>query len=114
MEELAAFAANVVADENQRLMERRWAEVVDFHVASHGEDVERVVELAHGFVEKGGYNAAVDMAGWAFVYAGQLDLGRGGGGFRVSGVGGEDKVQALRVGWAATKAVIGSLVDGGR
>src|ERR1700722_4988529 len=71
VEELAAGdavgfrrAAKVAADENERLVEGDGAEVVDLHVAGHGEDVERAVELAHGLVEEGGDDAAVDVAGW--------------------------------------------------
>ena len=67
VEELAAFAAEVAAGEDEWLVERGGAEVVDLHVAGHGEDVERAVELAHGFVEQGGDDASVDVAGWAFV-----------------------------------------------
>ena len=69
VKELAAFAVEVSADKDERLEERRGAEVVHLHVTGHGDDVEGTVELAHGFVEKGGDDAAVDVAGWAFVEA---------------------------------------------
>ncbi len=82
-------------------------------MAGHGEDVEGAVELAHGFVEESGDDASVDVAGWAFVEAVELELGGGGGDLGVGGVGGEDEVEALRVGGAAAEAVAGSLVDGG-
>ena len=88
------------------------AEVVDLHVAGHGEDVEGAVELAHGLVHKGGDDAAVDVAGWAFVHAGELDVRGGGGVSGVAGVDGEDEVEALGVGGAAAEAVAGALVDG--
>src|SRR5258708_6208322 len=101
MEELAAFAAEVAADEDERLVERGRAEVVDLHVAGHGEDVEGAVEFAHGLVEERGDDAAVDVAGRAFVEAVELKVGGGGGDFAVGGVGGEDEVEALWVGGAA-------------
>ena len=69
VEELAAFAAEVAADEDEGLVERDWAEIVDLHVAGHGEDVEGAVEFAHCLVEEGGYDAAVDVARGAFVEA---------------------------------------------
>ena len=53
-------------------------EIVDLHVAGHGEDVERAVELAHGLVHEGGDDAAVDVAGWALVDAGELEVCGGG------------------------------------
>jgi len=81
MEELAAWgavgfcwAAEVAADEDERLVEGNGAEVVDLHVSSHGEDVERAVEFAHGFVEESGDDAAVDVAGWALVHAVELEV----------------------------------------
>ena len=120
MKELAVWcsvglrrAAEVAADEDEGLVEGHGAEVVDLHVAGHGEDVERAVELAHGFVEEGGDDAAVDVAGRAFVHAGEVDVGGGGDGFGVGGVGGEDEMEALWVGGAAAEAVVGALVDGG-
>ena len=67
MEKFATFAAEVAAGEDEGLVEGGRAEVVNLHVAGHGEDVERAVELAHGFVEESGYDASVDVAGWAFV-----------------------------------------------
>src|ERR1700722_9037117 len=39
------WSAEMAADEDERLVERDGAEVVDPHVAGHGEDVERAVEL---------------------------------------------------------------------
>ena len=81
MEELAAWGAvgfcwtaEVAADEDERLVEGNGAELVDLHVASHGKDVERAVELAHGFVEEGGDDTAVDVARWALVHAVELEV----------------------------------------
>ena len=82
VEELAAFAAQVAADEDERLVERGGTQVVDLHVAGHGEDVERAIELAHGLVEERGYDASVDVAGWAFVEAVELKVGGGDRGIR--------------------------------
>jgi hypothetical protein len=104
----------VPADEDEWLAEWGWAQVVDLHVTGHGEDVERTVEFAHGLVQEGRQDAAVDVARGAFVHAVQLDLGGGGDGLGVGGVGGEEEVEALGVGGAAAEAVIGALVDGGR
>ena len=103
----------MAADEDEGLVEGDGTEVVDLHVAGHGEDVEGAVELAHGFVEERGYDAAVDVAGRAFEHASEVDVGGGGDGFGVGGVGGEDEMEALRVGGAAAEAVVGALVDGG-
>jgi hypothetical protein len=106
-------AAEVAADQDERLVERGGTEIVDLHVAGHGDDIERAVELAHGFVEESGDDAAVDVAGWALVHAVELEMRGGGDGFGVGRVGGEDEVEALRVGGAAAEAVVGALVDGG-
>jgi hypothetical protein len=83
VEELAAFSAEMSADEDQRLVERSGAEVVDLHVAGHGEDVEGAIELAHGFVEECGYYASMDVARRAFVHAIELKVRGGGWGFGV-------------------------------
>jgi hypothetical protein len=106
-------AVEMAGDEDQRLIERYGPEVIDLHVAGHGEDVEGAVELAHGLVEKRGYDASVDVAGRAFVHAVELDLC--GGGDVVGGgcVGGEGEVEALGVGGAAAEAMVGAFVDGG-
>lgn len=69
VKEFAAFAAEMAADEDEGLVERGGAEVVDLHVTSHGDDVEGAVELAHGFVKECGYDAAVDVSGGTFVQA---------------------------------------------
>ena len=58
-------------------------EVVDLHVAGHGEDVEGPVELAHGLIEKGGDDATVDVARRAFVHAVELEVAGGGDGCRI-------------------------------
>ena len=103
----------MAADQDEGLVERGGAEVVDLHVAGHGEDVEGAVELAHGFVEKRGDDAAVDVGGWAFVHAVELDVGGGGDGVGVGRVGGEGEMEALGIGGAAAEAVVCALVDGG-
>jgi hypothetical protein len=120
MEELAAGravgfpgVAEVTADEDERLVERRGAEVVDLHVAGHCEDVKRTVELAHSFVEERCDDAAVDVAGRALVHAVELKVCRGGDRLGVRGIEGEAQVQALGVGGSAAEAVVGALVDGG-
>ena len=90
VEELAVRGAvgfggsvKVTGYEDQGLVERGRAEVIDLHVAGHGEDVEGAVELAHGFIEKRGDDASVDVAGRAFVHAVELDMCGGGDVFRV-------------------------------
>ncbi len=120
VEEFAAWGAvglvgavEVTADEDERLVERCGAEVVDLHVAGHGEDVEGTVELAHGLVEEGGDDASVDVAGRAFVHAVEPDVSGGGDGVGVGGIGGEGEMEALGIGGAAAEAVVGALVDGG-
>jgi hypothetical protein len=119
MEELAIRGAvgfggtvEVSRYQDERLVERRGLEVVDFHVACHGEDIEGTVELAHGFVEERGYDASVDVAGRALMHAIELEVRSGGDGFGVGDVGGEDEVEALRIGGAAAETVVGALVDG--
>lgn len=111
MEEFAAFAAEVTADEKERLVEGNRAKVVDFHVAGHSDDIEGAVELAHGFVEKGGDDAAMDVAGRSLVEAVEYEMGRGDGCLRIRGVAGEDEVEALWVGRTAAEAVACALVD---
>ncbi len=120
MEELAVGGAvglggavEMAGDEDQRLIERHGPEVIDLHVAGHGEDVERAIELAHGLVEERGDDASVDVAGRAFMHAIELDVCGGGDVVGVGCVGGEGEVQALGVGGAAAEAVVGALVDGG-
>ncbi len=65
-------------DEDERLVERGGAKVVDIHVTGHGEDVERAVEFGHGLVQKRGDDATVDVAGWAFVQAREVKVCGGG------------------------------------
>ena len=106
-------AVEVTRHENEWLVERDGAQVVDFHVAGHGEDVEWAVEFAHGFVKECGDDAAVDVAGRAFVHSVELEVAGRGDGLGVRSIGGEGEVKALRIGGAAAEAVIGALVDGG-
>jgi hypothetical protein len=113
VEELAAFAAEVATDKGEWLVEGDGAEIVDLYMAGHGEDIKRAIELAHGLVEKGGDDAAMDMAGRPFVHAVELEVACGDRAGWVAGVGGEDEVEALGIGGAASEAMTGSLVDGG-
>ena len=113
MEELSTFTAYVAAKEGEGLVERNGAKVVDFHVSGHSEDVERTIEFTHGLVEQRGDDAAVNVAGRAFVRTVEAELGGGDGDGGVRGVGREDEVEALRIGGAATEAVVRALVDGG-
>jgi len=106
-------AVEVAGYKDEGLIEGDWAEVIDLHVAGHGEEVEGAVELAHGFVKECGDDAPVDVAGRAFVHAVELYVGGGGDVVGRGGVGGEDEVEALGVGRAAAEAVVGALVDGG-
>lgn len=106
-------SVEVAGYEYEGLVEGRGFEVVDLHVAGHGEDVERAVELAHGLVEERGDDASVDVAGRPLVHAVELEVTGGGDGGGVRGVGGEDEVKALGIGGAAAEAVVGALVDGG-
>jgi hypothetical protein len=56
-------------------------EIVNLKVAGDGEQAEGTVELAHGLVEDGGDEAAVDVARGALVDLGEVDGGgRGAGG----------------------------------
>ncbi len=116
VEEFAgAFATKVAGGEGEGGVERCGTEVVDGHVAGHGEEAEGTVELAHGFVEQGGDDAAVDVAGRALVEFGELDGGGGGDlvfAGRWLGVDGEAEVEALGIGGAAAEAVGGEFVDG--
>ena len=113
VEELAAFTLEVAAGEDELLVERDGAKIIDLYVACHGEDVERTIEFAHGFVEQSGYDASVDVAGWAFVHAVELEVCGADGVGRVPRVGSEDEMEALWVAGSAAKAVTGALVDGG-
>jgi len=104
-------SSEMTCDKNERLIERGGFKVVDFHVAGHGEDVERTIELAHGFVEECGDDASVDVAGRAFVHAIELEMCSGSDVFGIGGVGGEDEVETLGIGRAAAEAVVGALVN---
>ena len=106
-------AAEVASDEDERLVQRGGAEVVDLHVAGHGEDVEGAVEFAHGLVEERGDDATVNVTRRTFVHAVELNFGGGCDVCWIGCVGGEDKVEALWVGGAAAEAVVGALVNGG-
>ena len=111
--ELAALAAEVLTEEGERGAERSGPEIVDGQVAGHGDEIERTVEFAHGFVHEGCDYSAVDIAGRTFVQAAEVD---GGGGGYVGGIGGIDvemEVQTLRVVGAAAETVVGAGTLGG-
>ena len=112
MEELAALAADVVAGEGEGDVQGTGAEVVNLQVSGHGQDVQGAVELGHGLIHQGGDDAAVDVAGRAFVQAGEIDCGRHGDVRGIFGVEGEVQMKALRVVGAAAEAVIGLFVEG--
>ena len=59
----AAVGLGVARGEGERDGEGNGAEVVDLKVARHSEDVAGAVGFAHGFVEEGGDDAAVGVAG---------------------------------------------------
>lgn len=70
--EFAAVAADVCAYKSERGMERRGPQIVDFHVARHGNRSERKVEFAHRLVQKRSDDATMDIAGWPLVQAGEV------------------------------------------
>jgi len=112
VEELASFATQMPAGEDERLKERDRFQVVDFHVASDGEDIERAIDFAHPLVEHSGNNTAVNVSGRTFVKPVQLKVR---GGYRVARIfciRGEDEMKSLRIFGPASEAVIGSLIDG--
>ena len=112
--ELAAVAAEMAGDEAERGVDGRGAEVVDLHVAGHGEEIEGAVELGHGFVHEDGDDAAMEVAGRALVQAGEVDGGGGGDVFGVDGVDYKGEMKALGVVGAAAEAEVGALVDSAR
>ena len=88
-------------------MEWGGAEVVDLHVPSHGEDIQRTVELAHGFVHESGDDASVDITRRTFVEAGELEVCCGGDLFCIDDKG---QMKALRIVRATGKAVARAFV----
>ena len=60
--------------EGERLAEGDGAKVLDFEMAGHGEDAAGAVGFAHGFVEKGGDDAAVGVAGRSGEAAGEAEV----------------------------------------
>jgi hypothetical protein len=70
----AAGGSSVAAGEGERLAEGDWAEIVDFDMAGHGEDAAGAVGFAHGFVEEGGDDASVGVAGRADEAAGETEM----------------------------------------
>ena len=51
----------------QRLLEGHGLEVIDFYFRGQRNDLAQLIDLAHGFVEDGGDNAAVAVSGRAGV-----------------------------------------------
>ena len=111
MEQLAAIAADVSAGEAKVCAQRARAQVIDFHVAGHGEQVERAVEFAHGFIHERGDDAAVDVARGAFMHSLKIGDGMGGDVGWVFRVDGEFEVQTFGVRWAAAETMAGTFID---
>lgn len=63
---LSAFVADDAAFHADRLAGRNGAAVVHFKMASHCGEAPGAHCLAHGFIEKGGYDAAVQVSGMTF------------------------------------------------
>lgn len=83
VKELASFTTKVATRHFQGLVERDRPEIVDLHVAGYSKNIERAVELAHCFIKQSGYYASMDITGWAFVGAIQLEMGGCGGILRI-------------------------------
>ena len=107
MEQLSALTAQMGADEDQWLVKRGGAKVIDLHMPSHGEDIERAVELAHGFVHESGDDASVDITGRPFMQASELQVCCGGD---LLVIDCEGEMEALRIIGAAGEAVTCALV----
>lgn len=98
----AAFAARDAALDEDGGAGGDGLEVFDLHLASHGGDAMGAVGFAHGFIEEGGDDAAVEIAGRALIVvrdSGEADNS-------VIGSYGEIKAQANGVGETAAEAVI--------
>jgi len=91
VEYLFAVATDVAADDGQVCTERDRAQVVDLHVPRQGDQVQWPVQLAHGFVEQSGDDAAVHIAWRSLVGCRELDRRCRGDCFGVGCV--EDEVQ---------------------
>lgn len=92
VEQLATFATEMAAYQHQRLIKRDGAEIIDLHVARHGKDVERPVQLTHRLVEQRSHDTAVNVAGWTFMELCQLNLRCGDRRIGNRGVRGKDKM----------------------
>lgn len=114
MKELPAFTAEVAAFKKKGLMQRGWAQVIDLHVPGHGKHIQRTIEFAHGLIQKGRYDASVDIAGRPFVQVSELHLRCGDRVFRAGQTDRKIQMKSLRIGWSAAKAVIGLLIDSRR
>jgi len=114
MKKLPAFAADVVAYKKKRLMHRGRTQIIDFHVPGHGKHIQRTIEFAHGLIQKGRYDASMDVAGRPFVQASELHLRCGDRVFGACHADSKTQMKPLRIGWSAAKAVIGLLIDSRR
>jgi len=67
---LAAFIPRDAAFQEERLAGGNRPQVVNLHVACHGDEAARTYGLAHGLVDQGGDDAAVQVARVALKIAG--------------------------------------------
>lgn len=70
----AAVRVDVVGGEGEWLAETDGAEVLDLEMARHGEDAAGAVGFAHSFIEEGGDDAAVGVAGGTGEAAGESEV----------------------------------------
>lgn len=69
-----AVRVEMTGGESERLAEGNGAKVLDFEMAGHSEDAAGAVGFAHGFVEEGGDDAAVGVAGRSGKAAGEAEV----------------------------------------
>ena len=100
--ELAAFDAFDVAVEADRLSGGNGAQVFDLKLACEGDFATGAVGLAHGFVEEGGDDAAVEVTRRAFVLVAESGFG----GDDAAVVGGEGEMEAYGVIGSAAEAAV--------
>lgn len=111
VEELAPLAAKVARGKSERSVQRRRTQIIHLHVTGHRQRVQRTIQLAHGFVEQRGQDAAMNEARRPFVDARELDRAGGRDVAGVGGVNGEGELQSLRVLGTASEAEVGPFVD---
>jgi hypothetical protein len=105
----AAGDSCVSGGESKRHTKRDGAEVVDFEMAGHGEDAAGSVRFAHGFIKKGGDDAAVGVAGRSGEACSEAEMA----GDVVVFVGEELKAEAGAVFESAAEAVVEGAVGRG-